>query len=134
MLTMMRIDLHLRADSAEFSRRFYVQEVGLFTASSISFHGKSCMIFPLGYQEFRIYLDAYFRAPPTTPIFSIEVGDWEKNYVRLRDMTFESGGRFFPYKDGEITSSQGRHKKTFMLEDPSGNRFLVFDKEQTINL
>lgn len=131
---MMRIDLHLRADSAEFSRQFYVQEVGLFTASSISFHGKSCMIFPLGYKKFRIYLDAYFRAPPTTPIFSIEVDDWKKNYARLLHMTFKSGGRFFPCKDGELASSQGRQKKTFMLEDPSGNRFLVSDKEQTINL
>lgn len=128
------IDLHLRADSAEFSRRFYVQEVGLFTAGSVSFHGKSCMIVSLGYQEFRIYLDAYFRTPPTTPIFSIEVDDWENIHARLRHMTFESGGRYFPYKDGERTSCQGRHKKAFMLEDPSGNRFLVSDKEQMVNL
>lgn len=123
----MRIDINLKAISAEASRQFYVDELRLFTANGVSFHGMSCLLFPIGYRQFRIYLDAYFSSPPQTVLFTLQVNDCDSEFARLRQVVFTSGGRIVPDENGGLNVTRDAEGRHFTLEDPTGNRFRLFD-------
>lgn len=121
----MRADLFLTVASTREALEFYTEELALFELRMdygmdtylISYKLSSNLCLSLSMGEVQ---------PRTTPLFALEVEDCLAEFHRIKKIKFTKGGlentnkssqQIFEYPLG----------KSFLMQDPSGNRFLILE-------
>jgi predicted enzyme related to lactoylglutathione lyase len=122
----MKFIVLLKADSPAMSRQFYEDELGLFKLQG-ELWDSACTMQAIYSDEFGIELTTYNRAPAEEPAFTLIVPDCAREFARLRATSFGSGARIVPNKDGVVEIFEYPAGKNFMMEDPSGNRFMIHE-------
>ena len=122
----MKLSLMLRANSPSASRQFYENELGMFRLKG-EMWDSACQMVAIGNDSLELELTNYNREPSESPVFTLMVDDCEREFARLRATQFSSGGRLVPDDKGVVEVFEYPAGKNFMLEDPSGNRFMIHE-------
>jgi hypothetical protein len=122
----MKMIVLLKADSPAASRRFYEDELGMFTLQGAMWDS-GCTMQAIHVESFGIELTTYNRRPSEEPAFTLIVEDCKKEFARLSAMHFASGARVVPNEAGALEIFEYPAGQNFMMEDPSGNRFVIHE-------
>lgn len=118
---MRKVQVRLVVCSTRDAERYYCDELGLF-----DFHFDYGMgTVSLVYKEnpsFFLVLSTGAGARSGGYLFGLETEDCDAIFERLRSVNFETGGRLVSDEVFEYPLG-----KNILLEDPSGNRFLIFE-------
>ena len=124
----MLIQIPFKVESIEKARQFYIDELGLF--KEITTFGERAVIL----REFRdenleLYIElGECKNNSNEPSFSMEVKDCSKEFDRIKRINFFSGGHLFKDEsEEEATIFEFPLGKNFLLVDPSGNKFLMYE-------
>lgn len=122
----MKMILLLKADPVAVSRQFYEDELRMFKLKG-DMWDSACTMVANDSDDLELELTTYNRQPSEEPAFTLTVANCDKEFARLRATTFSSGGRIVPNERGELEVFEYPAGKSFMLEDPAGNRFLIHE-------
>ncbi len=87
----------------------------------------ACQMAAIGSDDIELELTNYNREPSASPVFTLMVDDCKREFARLRATQFSSGGRLVPNENGVVEVFEYPAGKNFMMEDPSGNRFMIHE-------
>lgn len=122
----MRYDVFLRVDSAAEAIRFYVDELGLFKVEA-DYGMHAYLLCAVGNPSFGLQI-AESGAPTSGPArFGLSVECCKREFQRLRQVAFASGGRLVPDANGNLEVFDWPGGQSFLVEDPSGNQMLLFE-------
>lgn len=129
----MRMNVLLKTESASVSRQFYEDELAMFKLEGELWE-RACSLRALNDDSFGIQLASYFNPPPdlAMPLFSLLVENCAREFSRLLKTTFASGGRLVPDDNGIVEMFEYPGGKNFIMEDPSGNRFLIAQDKRVL--
>lgn len=129
----MRMKVLLKTESAALSRQFYEDELAMFRLEGELWE-RACSLRSLSDDSFGIQLASYFNPPPdlAMPLFSLIVEDCDREFSRLFATTFASGGRLVPDEKGMVEVFEYPGGRNFIMEDPSGNRFLIAQDRRVV--
>ncbi|UOD32806.1 VOC family protein [Massilia violaceinigra] len=119
----MRIDVLLRAESAADTIRFYVEELGMFRVDA-DYGMESYLLRAIANPAICLQIAPWHPPARESPVFALTVPSCDSQFQRLRAMRF-AGGRLVPDKNGVLEVFEWPGGKSFMLEDPAKNRFLL---------
>lgn len=89
----------------------------------------SCRMRAIENEELQLHLASFYNPAPdpatTMPMFSLIVASCDRQFARLRSVNFASGDRLVPGEDGVLEVFEYPGGKNFIMQDPSGNRFLI---------
>ena len=122
----MRISLYLYSTSIENSIRFYVDELSMFSVVE-DFGTGYCLLRATDCHAFHIYVTDWVARPSDQFTFSLDVRDCDAVFRRLRDVDYASGARIIPDATGNVEVFEYPGGKNFEMEDPDGNRFLIYE-------
>lgn len=122
----MKMILLLKADPVAASRQFYEEELRMFKLKG-EMWDSACSLVAADSDDLELELTTYNRQPTEEPAFTLIVADCDKEFARLSATTFSSGGRIVPNERGALEVFEYPAGKSFMLEDPAGNRFLIHE-------
>lgn len=120
----MRIDVFLRAGPTADIIRFYVQELEMFQVDA-DYGMASYLLRAIANPAICLQIAPWHPAPRESPVFALTVPSCDVEFQRLRAMQFAGGGGLVPDKNGELAVFEWPGGKSFMLEDPAKNRFLL---------
>lgn len=123
--TTLKIDVTLKLVSADRSRQFYVDELGMFEPAGIAFDF-ACRFKPRYNKGFTLSLSTGNQSN-AQPAFFLLVPNCCLEFNRLRTVHFSSGGRIVPDRRGELSMFEYPGGQNFMMEDPNGNRFVIHE-------
>lgn len=119
---MSRVHIRLRVDSIQDAEQYYCRELGLFEFYYDYGMGTVSLV-ARDNPSFFLILATGARGRSDDYLFSIETKDCELLFERLRSTRFETGGKLLSDRVFEYPLG-----KNILLEDPSGNRFLIFEE------
>ena len=122
----MKLSLMLRADSPSASRQFYEDELGMFRLKG-EMWDSACQMVAVSNDDIELELTDYNREASDSPVFTLMVDDCDREFARLRATGFASGARIVPNDNGVVAVFEYPAGKNFMMEDPSGNRFMIHE-------
>ncbi len=120
----MRIDVLLRAESAAATIRFYVEELGMFQVDA-DYGMESYLLRASANPAICLQIATWHPPARESPVFALTVPSCAIEFQRLRAMRFAGGGGLVPDKNGVLAVFEWPGGKSFMLEDPARNRFLL---------
>lgn len=77
--------------------------------------------------DIEIELADFHNPPSETALFILTTDDCNREFKRLVNTHFASGGRIVPNEQGRLDIFEYPAGANFMMEDPSGNRFLIHE-------
>ncbi|NHZ61244.1 VOC family protein [Massilia genomosp. 1] len=120
----MRIDVLLRAEAPADTIRFYVEELGMFRLDA-DYGMDCCLLRAIANPAICLQITPWHPAPRETPVFALTVPSCDAQFRRLRSVRFAAGGGLVPDKNGVLDVFEWPGGKSFVLEDPGKNRFLL---------
>lgn len=121
----MEAKIYLRASSLSASIQFYIAELQLFEIDEVAEDELYASMRPIGNKEVVIELSAQYGPPSQQSLFTIGIDCCDTELERLSSTAFASGGRVVPDKHGNLAAFEWPGGKSFMVEDPAGNRFVL---------
>lgn len=122
----MRIDILLRANCAADSIRFYVDELGMFEIAA-DYGMDSYLLRSTTNPGICLQLTTWHPEKQGKEMFGLSVPSCTSMFERLRKIQFSNGAGIVPNKRGDLEVFDWPGGKSFALQDPSGNRFLLFE-------
>lgn len=118
----MRVDIFVPTHSAEEQVQFYVHELQLFTVAH-DYGMDSILLRHVTEPSICLQLSPRGQPYGDEPLFCLSTDDCEREYERLRGVSFTKGGLFVPAEGSPILEYP--LGKTFSMTDASGNFFVV---------
>lgn len=126
----MKVKIYLKVHDIEAAEQFYSNELKMFNVILSEARGSLLRHVKHDYFELNIKKKTEVVDLPTTnePIFAIETYDCKKEFTRIRKINFVSGGYIYKRADElEPTTLEYPLGENFLMIDPSGNRFLIYE-------
>jgi hypothetical protein len=119
--------IYIKVKNIEKAIQFYVYEMKWFKV--IHSGNAGTLIRGIKHQFLELYLElGNVNVINNDPIFAIESNDCQLDFDIIKEITFKSGGYLFKDKDEKEPSIlEYPLGKNFLLIDPSGNRFLIYE-------
>ena len=122
----MRLDIYLRADNSAATIQFYVHELGFFVVAA-DYGMDSYLLRGVDNNQNCIHITSWASLPDRLPRFSLRVPNANKEFKRLSELKFESGGDLVRDEFGQAAVFEWPGGKNFMVKDPTGNCFLLME-------
>ena len=122
----MRLDIYLRADNAAAAIQFYVNELGFFTVAA-DYGMDSYLLRGVYNSEICLQITNWHSVPDRMPRFALCVSSADKEFKRLSELKFASGGDLIRDEFGQAAVFEWPGGKNFMMKDPTGNCFLLVE-------
>lgn len=119
---MSKVQIRLVVGSTRDAERYYCDELGLFDFYRDYGMGTVSLVYRYN-PSFFLVLSTGAGARSDGYLFGLETKDCESIFSRLKNTKFETGGRLLSSEVFEYPLG-----KNILLEDPSGNRFLIFEE------
>ena len=126
----MKVKIYLKVDDIEAAEQFYSEELKMFNIILSEMRGSLLRHINHDYFELSIKKKNEANDLPTVnqPIFAIETYDCKKEFDRIKKIEFASGGYIYKDKDElEPSTLEFPLGESFLMIDPSGNRFLIYE-------
>lgn len=122
----MKFTLRLRTASAPLSRLFYENELAMFKLEG-SIWVSGCTLRAIDSDDTRLELSTFHSAPGESAFFILTVDNCQREFLRLLNTEFVSGGKILPGKNGRFGIFEYPAGRNFTMEDPAGNKFLIHE-------
>lgn len=87
----------------------------------------ACTLRATASEDIELELADFHNPPSDAALFILTTDDCNREFKRLVNTHFASGGRVVPNKHGRLDVFEYPAGANFMMEDPSGNRFLIHE-------
>lgn len=122
----MRFDIFLTVQSADIALKFYIDELAMFEVRAD--YGMGCyLLHEKRNRSACLSIREVDARRSGEKVFGISVENCVREFERLRNTQFFFGGGIVPDDDGSISVFDYPIGKNFLMEDPDGNRFLLFE-------
>ncbi|NHZ82525.1 hypothetical protein F2P44_25065 [Massilia sp. CCM 8695] len=122
----MRTDIFLKVASAALAIRFYVDELGMFEIAA-DYGMNDFLLRAIGNPDVCLQISERGGKTSGSPIFGMSVDNCDTAFQRLKQTVFSSGARLVPDGDGKLAVFEWPGGKSFLLEDPAQNQFMLFE-------
>jgi len=129
---MMRFEIFLTVESAKNAIQFYVVELKLFRVR-IEYGMETFLLCSVDNKVACLSIREGNVAPNIYPLFAIGVKDCDEEFARVNKIKFSNGARIVPDRNGLLQVRDFPTGKSFSMEDPSGNRFILSEDYLDVN-
>jgi predicted enzyme related to lactoylglutathione lyase len=129
---MIRFDMFLTVESAKNAIQFYVDELKLFRVR-IEYGMECFLLSAVDNNVACLRIREGNVASKKSPLFVIGVKDCDEEFARVSKIKFSNGAGIVPDRNGLLQVSDFPTGKNFVMEDPSGNRFILSEDYLDVN-
>jgi predicted enzyme related to lactoylglutathione lyase len=122
----MRAKVFLKVGSSPLAIKFYVEELGMFEIAA-DYGMNDFLLLAIENPGFGLRISERAEKTTGSPIFGMSVDSCDAEFRRLQQAGFKTGGRLVPDRHGNLAVFEWPGGKNFLVEDPSGNQFLLFE-------
>ncbi|MFB9246393.1 VOC family protein [Massilia antarctica] len=122
----MRTDILLNVASCALAIKFYVDEFGMFEIAA-DYGMNAILLHATGNPGVCLQISERAAKTAGAPLFGMSVDSCDSEFERLTQTVFSSGARLVPDRDGKLAVFEWPGGKSFLLEDPSRNQFMLFE-------
>lgn len=122
----MRTDIFLKVASAPLAIKFYVEELGLFEIAA-DYGMNDFLLRAINNPGVCLQISERAQKTSGSPLFGMSVENCDAEFQRLQQTVFSSGARLVPDQDGKLAVFEWPGGKSFLIEDPSQNQFMLFE-------
>jgi hypothetical protein len=123
----MRFDIYLTVESSRLAIKFYVEELGLFeVCADYGMNGYLLCAKKNPHLCLQI-MESEEKRTSISPRLGISVPSCDLEFHRLQKLGFTTGAHLVPDENGNLEVFEWPGGKNILVEDPSGNRFILFE-------
>ncbi len=121
-----RLELFLRVRSVRAAITFYVEELGWFDLAG-DMGANDYLLLSNRDDSLALHISETKGDPAETPMFAISEKCVDREYARMAGSGLKSGATLVPDHAGNLGVLDWPGGKNFELNDPSGNKVLIFE-------